>query len=609
MILAITTFGSTIVQGQSTIVSDLKNYVSKSEFSEGLNTAETTSITITDVMIPVSDTVELHGRLYKPDSIEDKLPTIFAMTPYTLSEFDAHAYGRYFASRGYVYLNVDVRGRGASDGIFRPLTQDGPDGAAVARWIASQPWSDGQVAMRGGSYHGMVQWQILAEETGSIRTIVPTASVYPGWDFPNSSGILETYAAQWLSAVSGRAIHLSLGFDNKYWDGKDQKLHQKGEAFEEYDDIADLSLRTDKIFNRWIKHPHFDNYWRAANPDPADYQRLDLPILTITGHFDADQPGALRYYRQHMEHGSKEGTKRHYLVIGPWDHMGTRHPEKKMDGLTFSENAVIDMNGLHREWFDWIMKDGSKPSMLDDLVVYYVMESDQWRSAPSLREVADTNRTFYLQSPGKNPDDPFDAGEMSSKPPSEKEVDQYVYDPREKADIARLDAITKSKTSPGAAYLEGPKLIYHSPPVQERFELTGQMQFDAWIELGVPDTDIAVWVYEIRQTGKTIYLGQTERRARHRMGVDTSKLVEPGTVQKYQFDRFDWTARQIQKGSRIRLVIAPYNVPGIQKNYNSGGPPMKESVEDARTATVKLHIGPAHPSKLILPVRTGDDHQ
>jgi hypothetical protein len=33
---------------------------------------------------------------------------------------------------------------------------------------------------------------------------------------------------------------------------------------------------------------------------------------------------------------------------------------------------------------------------------------------------------------------------------------------------------------------------------------------------------------------------------------------------------------------------------------------MQESVEDARTATVKLHIGPKHPSKLVLPVRSGD---
>ena len=101
-------------------------------------------------MIPVGGDVALHGRLYRPDPVDTPRPTIFSMTPYTID--DAHAYGTYFARHGYAYLNVDVRGRGASGGTFWPLVQDGPDGAAVVEWIARQSWSDGRVAMRGGSY-------------------------------------------------------------------------------------------------------------------------------------------------------------------------------------------------------------------------------------------------------------------------------------------------------------------------------------------------------------------------------------------------------------------------------------------------------------------------
>src|SRR6056297_2009880 len=118
------------------------------------------SITITDVMIPVSDTTDLHGRLYRP-APDSARPAILSMTPYTAD--DAHEYGRYFASQGYTYLNVDVRGRGASEGTFRPMVGDGADGAEVVRWIANQSWSNGQVAMRGGSYRGMVQWQVLGK--------------------------------------------------------------------------------------------------------------------------------------------------------------------------------------------------------------------------------------------------------------------------------------------------------------------------------------------------------------------------------------------------------------------------------------------------------------
>jgi predicted acyl esterase len=132
------------------------------------------------------------------------------------------------------------------------------------------------------------------------------------------------------------------------------------------------------------------------------------------------------------------------------------------------------------------------------------------------------------------------------------------------------------------------------------------MHLDAWIEMNVPDTDFGVWVCEVRPTGKTIHLGHTALRARHRKGVDSVAFPEPGRVYRYRFDRFRWTARQLQAGSRLRLVLAPLNTPAVQKNYQSGGPPMQESAEDARTATVKLHMGPDRPSALTLPVRSDE---
>lgn len=152
--------------------------------------------------------------------------------------------------------------------------------------------------------------------------------------------------------------------------------------------------------------------------------------------------------------------------------------------------------------------------------------------------------------------------------------------------------------------MKGPKLIYHSKPAEDSFEMSGNIRLDAWIELDVPDTDLAAWVYEIRPNGETIYLGKSLLRARHRKRVEMAKLIEPGTINRYRFDRFNWTSRQIKEGSRIRLVIAPLNDIHWQKNYNSAKPVMGQTIEDAQTATVKLHMSPDHPSKLVLPVRT-----
>ncbi|MFB6272089.1 MAG: hypothetical protein ABEL51_04240 [Salinibacter sp.] len=57
--------------------------------------------------------------------------------------------------------------------------------------------------------------------------------------------------------------------------------------------------------------------------------------------------------------------------------------------------------------------------------------------------------------------------------------------------------------------------------------------------------------------------------------------------------------------SLVLLVGAVIShTPAAQKNYQSGGPPMEETVEDAQTATVKVHLSPDRRSALTLPVRS-----
>ena len=108
-------------------------------------------------------------------------------------------------------------------------------------------------------------------------------------------------------------------------------------------------------------------------PSPEQFAKIDLPILTITGHYDGDQPGALSYYREHLRYAPQAVRDRHYLIIGPWDHAGTRTPNAEVGGLTFGEASVLDLNDLHKEWYDWTMKGGPRPKFLEKKVSYYVV--------------------------------------------------------------------------------------------------------------------------------------------------------------------------------------------------------------------------------------------
>ncbi len=173
---------------------------------------------LADVRIPLRDGVELSGRVWTPAGGKPA-PVVFVYTPYISDE--GHTRAPKFVKRGYAYVSVDKRGRGASGGEFSPEMGAGPDGCQVIDWIKQQPWSNGKVVMRGGSYRGMVQWQIAAKCPGSLAAMVPTAAAYAGEDFPGiQNEIMYSYSAQWLGLVSGRTYNGRLFSDGAYWSDK-----------------------------------------------------------------------------------------------------------------------------------------------------------------------------------------------------------------------------------------------------------------------------------------------------------------------------------------------------------------------------------------------------
>jgi hypothetical protein len=95
------------------------------------------------VKIPMRDGVKLNATVYRPKDQKEPLPVIFTLTPYISDTYHSRAY--YFAQNGYVFVLVDVRGRGNSEGQFEPRANEGKDGHDVVEWLAQQPWSNGRV--------------------------------------------------------------------------------------------------------------------------------------------------------------------------------------------------------------------------------------------------------------------------------------------------------------------------------------------------------------------------------------------------------------------------------------------------------------------------------
>lgn len=554
-------------------------------------------------MIPVSGDVRLAATIWKPADREGALPAVLVMTPYVSDE--THQRALKFARAGYAYVSVDVRGRGSSGGHYRPMWGHGEDGAAVVEWLAGQPWSDGRVAMRGGSYRGMTQWQVMAASPGRVAAAVPTAAAYPGHDFPNPNGIPLSYAARWLAFTSGNTRNGRLFGDRDHWTREFVDHYRSHRPFSA---LAPLAGRNRDVFLEWAEHPAYDDYWRAYNPKPGDYAAIDLPLLTVTGYFDGDQPGALRYYREHLRHADRDAGQRHWLLVGPWDHPGTRHPQKEVGGLSFPDNAVLDMDQLQIDWLDWQLKDGDRPEALEDRVTYYVMGdgANEWRGAPTLEAIADDTLRLYLSSPEGNPGSVFDAGRLAAERPAKQPADSYAYDPRElkDRDVLMADRSERYLVDPLDAHWED-VLVYHGAPLESPVTVAGVMKFVGRIALDVPDTDIAAQVQAVLPDGKTLVLGTDAIRARFRNGA-TPELVEPDRINDYVFDGFYLTARHLPAGSRLRLVVFPLDSHHYQRNFNTGGEPGAENIEDARVANVSLQVGGERASYLELPVASGE---
>lgn len=550
------------------------------------------------VKIPLRDGIHLNATVYLPEKQAEPAPAIFLLTPYVGQTY--HDRGVFFAEHGYPFLTVDVRGRGNSDGVFKANGNEAQDGYDIVEWLARQPYCNGRVAMWGGSYSGYVQWCAAREFPPHLATIVPVAAPYRGVDSPMRNNIFGPYRIQWLTLLAGRTSQDRIFADLRFWNQQFRRWFESGTAFRRIDEFLGNSS---PIFQQWLSHPEQDSYWDSFNPTAEQYAKLRMPVLTITGIYDGNQTGALTHYRQHMRNAAPEQRAHHYLVIGPWDHAGTRTPQARFVGLEVGPAALVDLPKLHLDWYAWVMQAGEQPAFLEKNVAYYVMGAEKWRYADTLEAVTSEVVPYFLSST-TNPTDVFTAGAMRPQGAGIDGTDSYVYDPRD-ISLAGLEATVDPENRVDQRMIHaaaGKQLVYHSAPFQTDTEISGFFSLTVWLAIDQPDTDFRVVIQEIAMDGSAVELCKESVRARYRESLREARLVGTQAPQRYELDSFMFVARLVRKGCRLRLVIGPLNSIFSQKNYNSGNAVADETMADARAVTVRLFHGPSFPSALHVPL-------
>jgi putative CocE/NonD family hydrolase len=429
---------------------------------------------------------------------------------------------------------------------------------------------------------------------------------------PNTNGIPQAWSAVILGFTSGRQLNTGFIANSDYWQGKMLEGYAAQRPFRELDDaigiaqddwwIADSRGQRLSFMKTWLDHVGDEAFNLAAEPKAQDYARMNFPVLSATGYFDDDQPGALRYYRGHIAHAPPEAAVNHYLVIGPWDHPGTQRPMKEIEGLTIPDAAVVDMAKLHADWYDWVLGRGPRPDFLHDRVAYFMMGADEWRYAKTL-EAASSGKelTFFLSAPEGTPEDLFHSGSLDPKPSGSQPPAVILSDPRElpELDVAKY-AKDENLTSQFRDFQKR-AVVFHSAPFQRDVEVAGQMRLKLTIQADAPDFDLWAQVLLVLTDGSTIRLGEDIRRARFRDSPFKKELLESDQTAEIPFEFF-WMARRIPASARLRLTIAPLNRPDYQKNYNTGGRIGYEKPEDGRVAHIKVFHDGQRASRLVLPL-------
>src|SRR5579863_7605409 len=134
---------------------------------------------VRNTRIAMPDGITLAADLHLPEAPAGrKFPAIIEYTPY--HKINNTAYGPratrypYFASHGYVFVNVDIRGTGDSEGVNTAPTspEEVRDNVEVIRWCARQPWCDGNVGMIGISYTAGVCYDAARQAPQELKAII-----------------------------------------------------------------------------------------------------------------------------------------------------------------------------------------------------------------------------------------------------------------------------------------------------------------------------------------------------------------------------------------------------------------------------------------------------
>ena len=511
-------------------------------------------------------------------------PVVLTRTPYNRKGLSGNAssYAAVLPRSGYACVVQDVRGKFESEGAFRPLWDEGADGAATLDWIANEPWCNGRIGMTGMSYLGMVQGYAAASGHPALRCVMP--GICP-----------QSYFIDWLRYDGCFALANAIRWS---------MTHNAGRVEPKMDHFtwADLWRQpsVDAVFDRagfeapalreWVEHDVYDDYWRGLDLHPK-YASVTAAAFHTGGWFDHITRGQFQAYEGIRDRGASDAARSgQRLLVGPWGHMTvgqTRYGE-----WDFGPGAAWDRAAYERRLLDLWLKDIDDGIGDESPVRLFVMGVNRWMDFADW-PVPGARTTSWHLGPGR----------LDQSTPGHSAPDSYSYDPRDPCPT--LGGVIYWGIEPAgpvdqrAILSRDDVLLYRSEPLAEPLSVVGEIGLDLWITSDAPDTDFIAKLCVVEPNDRVTCLTLGSLRCRYRDGWDRCVPLEKNepTPIRVQLGQLAYV---FAAGSRIALMITSSSFPRILPHPNTLAPTWTERSPQVAVNGV-LHDA-EHPSRLLLPV-------
>ena len=506
------------------------------------------------VSIPTKSGINISAIIVRKKANIQPLPVILFYTTYYQGK-DDDILGKRSADRDYVGVVAYARGIRTNLKYYQPYEHEGKDIYDIIDWISRQSWCNGKVGMYGGSYTGFSQWATAKNLHPALKTIVPQVAVMPGFDAPMENNVPYGNILSWANDNIYKNKPYSRGLVFNWF--------EKGTSFRSQDSLGG---QPNPIFQKWLKHPAYDNYWQALVPTPDEYAKINIPVLSTTGYYDGSQIGAIQYFKLHTKYNKRAN---HYFVIGPYDHWsGQRKTSSNLMGYNIDSVANISMENLAFEWLNWILKDGKKPGLLKDKVNYEVMGTNEWKHVASFNKMNNDTLQFYLNNNYI----------LENKKPVERQFIKQTIDFKDRENQNNYFTPTIIFDTLDASN----GLVFMTNTFEKEFLINGSFTGNLYATINKKDMDISMALYQLMPNGKYFFLTRYVGRASYAKNNSKRQLLNPNQKELIPFTNTRFISGKISKGSKLIILLNINKHPFEIINYGSGKDPSDETINDAK---------------------------